>query len=353
MAFSVKTNSVKTECNKRPWFDIDDSELKCPPRKKVNHRAIPDSYGNHMIATKIFETKLDGQDIGIQANFACEDLYKIILTPGSHVLISPDTSGIIEIASLIAMNYKGIGGHPIFVVTTSNDKVYEIEDKLGLWGITIASDFSGTDKSPHIVEEHTVKNLKDYLADNSIIDAIVIFDFNVSKTHIEYLLDGDLKTLRTLMIMSNDHVSEIKWHKKMKFQHKAYFVSCAKMMNAERDDLTIVSEDTASHRGSKEDIESSLRWIWNSKIDSNIKKKNNNGVARTIKACRSWIHNLKKKIEDDTTCSICMEESQSRAIMDCCSASYCSECVFQWVNNEGTCPNCRAEANINTMHVIK
>lgn len=355
MAFSVTTNMVEMNQCKRPWFELDEASLKCPPKKKVKHRAIPDSYGNHLIATEVFGTKIDGQDVGLQASFTCEDLYKIILTPGSHVLVSPTSTAVIELASLVAMNYRGIGEHPVFVVTTSCTKAV-MEDKIQEMGVLVAKDYAGIDKGPMILEQRDIKDLKKYIVDQDVSDPVLIFDYDVSKANIEYLLDGDLKTLRTMVIMSTDHVSEINWHSKMKFPHKAYFVNCVKMLNTDNADLTIVTKDTVAHRGSKSEIESSLKWIWNSKIEalaSNSKKKNANGhFTRTINSFKSWIHDLKGKMEDDT-CPICMEESCDRVVMDCCSASYCSDCVFTWVNEEGTCPNCRAEANINTMHVIK
>lgn len=356
MAFSVTSNSVNITDHKRPWYDLNEDDLKCPPRKKVKHRAIPDSYGNHLIASEVFGTKINGQDIGLQTSFTCEDLYKIILLPGSHVLVSPTSDSVLELASLVAMNYKGIGKHPVFVFTKSYTKSV-LADKIRGLDFLVASDFSESDKGPMILEESDVHDLKKYIDSQDISDSILIFDYDVSKASVEFLVDRDLKTIRTMVIMSNDHVSEINWHKKMKFPHKAYFVNCVKMLTTDNAYMTIVSKDTVAHRGSISDIESSLRWVWNSKIESmtqKTKKKTatDGHLSRTINSFKSWMTDIKKKL-DDNSCAICMDDITERVIMNCCSASYCSECAFKWVNNEGTCPNCRADANINTMHVIK
>lgn len=335
--------------SKRPWYEVT-TDFKFPKRK-VTHRATPDSYNTHRIAMEVFATQVSGQDVGIQASFACEDMYKIVLAPGSHVMLSPATEASLDLALIVALKYRGIGKHPVFVVTTSSRSEFALKDHLRTLGIAVASDCSGCDKGAVILrdDDAATTQLRDFIKQNDVLDAVLVFDHGVRKATRELLVDGDLKSVRAMISLSSDHVSEIDWHKRMKFPHKAYFVSCAKMLNTQHAVLTMVDEDTVAHRGTKPEIESSLRWIWSSETK---KKKCDVSRSTRTQACRAWIKNIKEKM-DDESCAICLGNgASSRVIMSCCAASYCSECVFKWANMVGTCPNCRDDANINTMHLI-
>ena len=245
---------------------MNDNKQACLPRKKVRHRGIPDTYWAHLIAQNVFTTEIDGRALGVQASFTCKDLYKIVLSHGSHVLVSPAPDAAIDIDALVAMNYRGIGVHPVFVVTRRRTKA-AIKDRIEALDMTAASDFSGSEKDPVIVDETDIRALKKYLDDQrGRSDSMLLFDYGIPKTDVEFLVGRDLTAVRTVVIMSNDHVSEIIWHKQMNFPHKAYFVNCAKMLSTNNTYLTSVSKCTVAHRGSRSDIESSLRWIWKSKI---------------------------------------------------------------------------------------
>jgi len=60
------------------------------------------------------------------------------------------------------------------------------------------------------------------------------------------------------------------------------------------------------------------------------------------------IYKLKKKMEDELKCAICLDIAENAVETSCCHHIYCQECLQEYANNQvfSTCPECRSLFNI-------
>lgn len=94
------------------------------------------------------------------------------------------------------------------------------------------------------------------------------------------------------------------------------------------------TEHGMAHRGSRGVVESGLRELW------------------TERGKTAWADACAEKTQA-RECVICMEPCRRQCVADCCTAAFCYSCIEPWVQEQMTCPSCRADADYTTMHRIE
>lgn len=94
------------------------------------------------------------------------------------------------------------------------------------------------------------------------------------------------------------------------------------------------TEHGLAHRGSRAVVDAGLRELW------------------TARGKTAWAADCAEKTET-RDCPICMEPCVRQCVADCCTAAFCYACIEPWVQEQMTCPSCRAEADYTSMHRIE
>lgn len=94
------------------------------------------------------------------------------------------------------------------------------------------------------------------------------------------------------------------------------------------------TERGLAHRGSRDVVNAGLRELW------------------TERGKTAWADACAEKTQP-RECVICMEPCRRQCVADCCTAAFCYECIEPWVQEQMTCPSCRAEADYTSMHRIE
>ena len=59
---------------------------------------------------------------------------------------------------------------------------------------------------------------------------------------------------------------------------------------------------------------------------------------------------IKTKKTEDELCQICLENTQN--ILTQCNHEYCFQCIYEWLEKQTTCPNCRKHLKLSEMSIM-
>lgn len=62
---------------------------------------------------------------------------------------------------------------------------------------------------------------------------------------------------------------------------------------------------------------------------------------------------MRSRLLDDDICCICLENTQTNAVVPCCATKMCLECVTRWVMQKSSCVLCRRPLTFSDLHVIE
>lgn len=72
-------------------------------------------------------------------------------------------------------------------------------------------------------------------------------------------------------------------------------------------------------------------------------------VLGEIKELENKITDLKKRLDSEGMCSICLDECENPAATRCCQNRFCSECIIESINANPKCPMCRTTLEIPSL----
>ena len=73
---------------------------------------------------------------------------------------------------------------------------------------------------------------------------------------------------------------------------------------------------------------------------------------RLAESHRVWLSTVHEKVVAPALCPICYAEPTNRCVMQCCTATFCFNCVAQWISKHRNCPACRKYSSKEMLHVV-
>jgi hypothetical protein len=64
------------------------------------------------------------------------------------------------------------------------------------------------------------------------------------------------------------------------------------------------------------------------------------------------IANITERIKSSSSCSICFDDIVQKAVVQCCSNSFCFKCINVWLARRSTCPLCKAPLTTDSLLVV-
>jgi len=58
------------------------------------------------------------------------------------------------------------------------------------------------------------------------------------------------------------------------------------------------------------------------------------------------------RIHNTSTCSICYENIDTKAVLKCCTNAFCIKCISRWVATKKTCPMCKTRVQLDNLLVV-
>lgn len=75
-------------------------------------------------------------------------------------------------------------------------------------------------------------------------------------------------------------------------------------------------------------------------------------MEREVQTRTESIEALDERVRGEQICSICYETPVARTLLTCCSSVYCVKCAATWLDQNETCPYCRAVTSFSDAKVV-
>ena len=75
-------------------------------------------------------------------------------------------------------------------------------------------------------------------------------------------------------------------------------------------------------------------------------------VQERITLTENKINNIKRRIKESNTCSICFDDVMNKTIVNCCSNAYCFKCINLWFARNRSCPLCKTILSKDDLYVV-
>ena len=64
------------------------------------------------------------------------------------------------------------------------------------------------------------------------------------------------------------------------------------------------------------------------------------------------IENIKIRIKESNSCTICLDDVATKTVLECCSNAYCFKCINIWLARSQKCPLCKTTINRENLYVV-